>query len=188
MSSTSRGLRGALKAKKRRTAFYDLVLDDPTEAEEAFTAAKSALRLMTLKHDDPDEPARAAAQAVYDAALEGLRAHVQRITFEAIPLHEWEQILADHPPTDAQLAKHAAEVEKAKAADDKPPAAPEWDPVGLIPALFAACVVDDDPLSEAEWAEILAPGGDWQETEKREAFGACLTAIMQPRSVTLPKG
>ena len=83
------------------------------QAEADLTAARGALRNMTAKYADPLMPAVLEAQAAYDNALEALRATCARITFEAIPLHEWEAIVADCPPSAKQMEKHAAEVEKA---------------------------------------------------------------------------
>lgn len=190
MSSMLRSLR----RKARRRTFYDLVLDDTTEAEAAVEKS-TAERRLTLMRLDPAKPetvqAHEAADAAYDAASAALRSHVCRITFEQIPPHEYEALAAEHPANAEQLAAYGVKAAAAKKAGESPPRMPQFDPVTLIPALFARCVIPDDgdeAMTEAEWADVLEPGGNWQEAERSEAFDRCLEAIFVPRSVTLPKG
>jgi len=186
-------LRSALRRKTRRRTHYDLVLDDPTEAETLeMERAEAELRLARLRHDG-DSPERAAAQVRWDAARDALRAHVSPITFQSIGEHLFDELQSSdaHTPTPRQTAAHETEAAKAKAADSPAPTPPRFNPETLIPAVFALCVVPPDgeeALTEAEWAHELRRDGDWQEAEKQAAFDACLTAIFRPRSVQIPKG
>lgn len=187
----------SLQRKTRRRTHYDLVLDDPTEAETLeMERAEAALRLARMRHEHGNPELTAAldaAQVRWDAARDGLQAHVSRITFQAIGEHVFDELQSsdDHAPTPRQVAAHEAEAVKAKAADKPPPPPPRFNPDTLIPAVFALCVVPPDgeeALTEAEWAHELRRDGDWQEAEKQAAFDACLTAIFRPRSVQIPKG
>jgi hypothetical protein len=186
--------RRKLQRKERRRTYFDLVLNDTTEAEADLETATGALRLARLRYDDPRHPDREKAQAEFAKARLALLEHVCRIWFEAIPMHEWEALLGEHPPTPKQMAVFNDECETAKRAGTDAPDAPQFDPVTLLPALFARCAIadpddpDDTPLTETEWSAELAPDGRWQEAEKNAALDACLTAILRPRSVVIPKG
>ena len=182
----------SLRRKQRRRTTYDLVLDDPTEAESDLEEALAERRLARLRHDKPDHPERAAAEQACRVARAALLEHVCRITFEGIPRHEFEELQSapENAPTSAQLKEHEADVERAAKAGRDAPAGPTFNPRTLIPALFARCVVPDDgeePLTAQEWAHELRPDGQWQEAEVSDAFDTCLAAILQPRSVTIPK-
>lgn len=59
------------------------------------------------------------------------------VVVRALPPLEYEQLVAAHPPTG-----HRATYDKAT----------------FVPALLAATVVDDDPLTEDEWAAVVANG------------------------------
>ncbi|HET7386846.1 MAG TPA: hypothetical protein VFJ19_09325 [Nocardioidaceae bacterium] len=179
-------LRDGLSRHRRRRTHYDLVLDDCDDAQELVDEAARELRTAKLAGD---EAAVSSARAALDAARAELLTHVCRITFEAIPLPDWEELREEHPPSEDQLAKHKQAAEQAE--DGKAPPPPAWNPDTLIPALFARCVVVEDgekPLTETEWAAELAPDGKWQEQEKGDALAACLSAILVPRSVRVPKG
>jgi Asp-tRNA(Asn)/Glu-tRNA(Gln) amidotransferase A subunit family amidase len=156
-------LRDALKAKQRRTTYYDLLISDPSEAEKVVEEAEGTLRLALLRNSDDVEDCRAAVTA----AQERLREHVHRITFVNLPPDEFEELVAAHPPGKDQKK------------DD------EWHP-SFRAALVAACAVDSD-LSEDEWAAELK-SERWNEADRSAIFAAALSANVTPRSVTIPKG
>lgn len=158
-------LRHALKRKRQRETFYDIVIDDPTEAEERVTAAQSALRLAGLRDDDE---AKVAAQAELDEARAALSACVHRVVFHNLPADAFEDLIGAHPP------------QKDKKDTDT------WDARTFRPALIAACAVDSD-MTEQEWAEELA-SERWNEADVDAIFMAALSANVTPRSVTVPKG
>ena len=184
----------SLRRKQRRRTTYECVLDDATEAQDALERAFKVRRLALLRNDDDSEhPDVVAAEQTYKAALAELREHVVPIVFEQIPRHEYEEMQSEprHAPTPEQLVEFTDEDTRAQKAGRERPAAPTFNPHSLIPALFARCVVPADgeePLTEQEWAHELRPDGDWQESEVSDAFETCLTAILEPRSVTVPKG
>ena len=68
----------------------------------------------------------------------------EQITLRALPAPEWEALVALHPASAEDQAKGAG-----------------WDVTTFRPALLAAAVVTaegDEPLSEQDWAELIALG------------------------------
>ncbi|MGE4164070.1 MAG: hypothetical protein AB7G23_20275 [Vicinamibacterales bacterium] len=60
-----------------------------------------------------------------------------------LPPDLWERLVDDHPPTLAQRA-----------------AGHGWDPHSIRwPSIAASCLVDDQPLDEAQWRELHEAGG-----------------------------
>ncbi len=68
----------------------------------------------------------------------------ERIELRALPPDEWEALVGLHPATEGQAAQGAG-----------------WNVATFRPALLAASVVTPDgeePLSEQDWAELVATG------------------------------
>lgn len=68
----------------------------------------------------------------------------EHIELRALPAAEWETLVALHPPSAEDQAKGAG-----------------WDVTTFRPALLAAAVQTgdgDEPLSEQDWAELIALG------------------------------
>lgn len=185
-----------LARKTRRRTTYDLALSDPTpDEQQEMDDAAAERRLAKLRHGE-GSPEHAATLPRWQAARDAIAAHVLTLTFEGIPERELDEIraLPECEPTAEQIAEHDKAVEQALTAGEQPPLPPEFNPDAVMPLLFARCVVPDDgdePMTAEQWAHELRPaeqGGTWVSREKAAAMNACLTAIMVPRSVSVPKG
>ncbi len=159
-------LRDALARKQRRETYYDLLIADPTEAEERHGDARASVRLAQMRED---ETAAAAARAELEDARAALAACTHRITFRNLPPDVFESLVGAHPPT-----------------KDRADKGDQWDPATFGPALIAACAVDGD-MDEKAWIDEL--GSDrWSVADRDEILSKALQANVTPRSVTVPKG
>jgi hypothetical protein len=159
--------RARLKAKKHRTAIYNMVIaDDITvdAAEAAFAAAERDLRRAKVGGDEAEVEA---AEAALEQAKGDLRDCYDTLTFRSLPSHEFEALISAHEPTKEQQKDGA-----------------QWNSETFTPALLAASCVDSD-LSETEWAEELA---GWSVADRNAIFSAALSANVTARSLTIPKG
>lgn len=80
------------------------------------------------------------------------------ITLRALPADEFEVLLDEHPPTEAQREKGAA-----------------WNEATFLPALLAASEVpldDEEPLDWEDWAQLL--GGRLAFGENRQLVDTAL--------------
>jgi hypothetical protein len=161
-------LRDALARKRQRETFYDVLVDDPTEAEEQLERAQADLRLATLRHGEESAEAQAARVSVEEARA-ALTGCTHRITFRNLPAHEFEALVNAHPPGKDAQAK-----------------GDQWDIGTFGPALVAACAVDAD-MTEKEWIDELS-SDRWSVADRNGIFSAALAANVSPRSVTIPKG
>lgn len=195
----NRSMADRLAGKRRRRTHYDLPLTDADAEQAEFRAAEIARAQSLLRYPEGHEQRQAAADRL-TAARDALAEHVFRITFQGIPEHEFEAMRTEHPPTEEQLAEYRkAKAEHVKAKDEhvegeEPPVQPRPPDVNaraLLPVLFARCVVPDEgetAMTVEQWEHELRPDGEWQEAERNEAFGACLQAIYQPRTLNLGNG
>lgn len=161
-------LREALARKRQRETFYDVLVDDPTAAEEQHDAARQEFRLATLRHGQDSEEAKA-AQAKVDEARAALSACSYRLTFHNLAPDVFEALVAAHPPSKEQQ-------------DD----GDQWNAATFTPALVAACAVDSD-MTEQEWIDELN-SDRWSVADRNGVFLAALSCNISPRSVTVPKG
>ena len=117
------GLKDRLATRKRPSTAYALRVDDDTAARTALVTAQAS--------GDPTRIAE--AEAALDACYE-------QLTITALPPVELEELLKQHPPTDAQRAAgHTT-----------------FNPDTFVAALLAACIASD--VSEAEWMEYTTKG------------------------------
>lgn len=118
--------------------------------------------------------------------------------FRAIGRGKFEELIAQHPPTEAQWAEWR---EKAKAVPYYAP--PEYDHVGLSLALVAACCYDpagsveewkewrDSKLSDGQWAELYGKALQVNtQSSIRPTYGTDIdvTPSIGPDSTTPPNG
>jgi HEPN domain-containing protein len=157
-------LRSALSSKRGNETSFDLLISDPSDAEQALQQAQADLRLAEMRGAETDE-LKAAQQAAEDA----LQACYYRLRFRNMPAHEFEALVGEH-----EASKEEAEKGEV------------WDREGLTPALLAACTVDSD-LTAEEWAAELA-SERWNAADKLGVYRAALDANIKQRSSVLPKG
>lgn len=161
-------LKDTLARKKQRETHYDVVVADPTEAEEAYEEAFRAFRRAELEHGE-ESPEASATRAIKEEARAALAACVERIYFRNLPSDEFEELVGEHKPTKEQQEQGQ-----------------QWNDKTFAPALLAACAVDSD-MTEKEWIDELA-SDRWSQADVTSIFMAALSANVTPRSVTVPKG
>lgn len=156
-------LRSALAAKRGNETHFDLLISDPSEAEQELADADGALRLALLRGEDVE-----AAEQKQAEARAKMRACYYRLTFRNMPAHEFEALVGEHEasPEDAEQGE-------------------VWDREGLTPALLAACAADSD-LSAEDWQAELA-SQRWSAADKLAVYRAALDANIKQRSASLPK-
>lgn len=160
-------LRDALARKQRRTTTYEMVVEDPSDAEQAYDRAQAEHRMTVLRHGEDSDEARA-AQVRLDEAADAVRACVVPLRFGSLAAHRFEELVAEHPPTEEQ-AKDGA----------------QWGETFEV-ALIAACALDSD-LTVEEWQAELA-SDYWSRANRSALFATALAANVTPRSVSLPFG
>lgn len=124
-------LRDRLAAKQRRHVSVPVQVSDPTDDVQRVAAARALLlaaQADPARADELPDLERAEAQAA--AAL---AAHVVVVKFAQLPDDDFEALVAAHTGNDG------------------------INQVTLLPALAAACAVDEDLRDEAWWAEQLDP-------------------------------
>ena len=144
MSNTRKaGRRERLLARKRPSFRYQLAVVDDTDAIAEMLAAKEVLDTAGYRTDDGAEQAVAAAETRLEKARTAVEACYETVTLTAMPPVDFEKLLAK--------PEYAARDGK----DEK------WNQDTFPPAVFLACV-DDDELTSEEWAtfttENLAKG------------------------------
>ncbi len=144
--------------RQRPTATYRLVVDEAGlgPAWEALVAAQRAEQRVKTSAVGKGRAAalRKAAQAVADAQA-ALDACYETIVLRALEPERVEELLAEHPPTQAQLLACQKAREKAAERGEQPPAWPDWDEATYRPAMLAECATEAGMTAD-DWAAFLA--------------------------------
>ena len=106
-----------------------------------------------------------AATAALTGAEDNLDAETIRLTFRALPRPVWEQLLREHPPTEAQSDQGM-----------------EYNVETFPAALIAACSVDG--MAETEAQELLDM---WADADAKAMF-TCALLVNQTMRADLGKG
>lgn len=132
------GLKDRLASRKRPSIQYALRLDDDTIPRRELAAA--------LESGD---------EARISVTREKVEACYEQVTIVALPpappvdadpdddTTYWETLIRAHPPTDEQRAQDRLAM---------------FNKATFIPALLAACVQSDPPVTAQEWAEYITTG------------------------------
>lgn len=162
-------LRAALKAKRQLEVEHVLGLgtaEDRAAAEDALHTARARARRV----DADDQKAVDAAQGELDVAERALEDLHYRMRLHNLAPSDYEALVAAHPPL-----------------PDEQKRGEQWHRATFLPALIAASVADDEPMSVEEWTAEL-DSARWAKGEVDELFVACLAVNLRPRSTALPKG
>jgi hypothetical protein len=163
-------LRSALAAKRAVEFEYPLPIgsaDDITQAQGALVEAEQAARLARLREDDA---ALTAAEVEVAQAEQAVRDLHLVLTVRNMAPDDYEALVDEHPAGDEDTAAG----EPAHKAT-------------FMPALIAASVVDDEPMTAEEWASELQ-SGRWSKAEVEDLYGVCKAVNARLRSVSVPKG
>lgn len=143
--------RERLSAKGRRHLDHPVVIDDP-KVPAAEVAQQEQLLLAARIQGDPAEIERVEADLA--AAKAALEACYEWVGFDALDPTDYEDLISAFVEEDGRL-----------------------DEEGVLPALAAACAVDQDLRDVEYWTTELA-SGRWNAGEVRHLF-AELTALNQ---------
>lgn len=172
---TKGSLRKALAGKTRTSAEYRVVVSDTTDADKALSSAVREQRLATARHE-PGSPEVAAADVAVAEARKQVEGCFYPIRLQSLPPHQFEGLLSQHEPTEQQV----------KEAEAKGLPRPSFDVDALVPALVAACSVEQD-MTEQEWTEELT-SERWSAAERNELFDVALAVNTRGRSQHVPFG
>ncbi|MEU2558437.1 hypothetical protein ABZ626_03680 [Streptomyces longispororuber] len=177
-----------LKARKLPERSLRVCDDDEakkhaTEAALDMAKARTAARTESIEQGVPEadretwitgQPAVLAAQLRLDAAEQALEDVTVVLTFRALPRPAWEQLLRDHPPTEAQADQGM-----------------EYNIETYPAALIAACHIERDEsgaevagMTEQEAQELLDA---WPDSEAKALFTSALV-VNQTLRADLGKG
>lgn len=157
-------LRDQLAAKQRRRVSYPVQVADPEPAQQRAAVAHQALAAAEVNgRATPDEIA--ALQADYDTAQADAEACFVGVDFDALPPADFEALIAAHTLEDGKDAG----IDRAR----------------LMPALAAACAVDESLRDESWWAEQLDPERTSWSTGEVDALWALLFVKLH---YTVPRG
>lgn len=170
-----------LKKKQAATKTVEVVLD-PSLAEQVREAERrrdDADRRLAIRPDDDTIQAE-----VWEATstLEALRARaveeeaVVTVRFRSIGRHAWDDLIREHPPTDAQVA----EAKTAGMGDLN------FNSETFPPAVVAASL--DEPRLSAEEVADLWDSPDWNQAELGMLFAAALEVNNSRHTLDLGKG
>lgn len=159
-------LRDQLAAKARRRASYPVQVGDPGQAGERVGAARVALAAISANSGADPSEVEAARQEVADAE-QALAATVVQVEFQAISPDDFEALVVAHTLEDAGDGE------------------PGINRQTMLPALAAACAVDEDLRDEAWWAEQFDPDTTtWTKGEKDSLWALLFTHL----HYTVPRG
>ncbi|NCT90255.1 hypothetical protein GXB85_04710 [Cellulomonas sp. APG4] len=154
-------LRERLEGKARRRLSVRVQVTDPAADREAVSAAQTLLLAAQAAPEAHDVPA---AQDAYDAAVAAFLGNFEDVPFEALDPKDFEALVDAHSRAD------------------------DIDRDGLLAALAAACVVDEDLRDEAWWrAQLARP--EWTTGEKDDLYHRLFTELhYSVPSGAIPKG
>lgn len=151
-------LREKLAAKQRRRATYPVQVSDPGQAAERVAAARQALVAAEMSPTTTREQ-RAELEHDLEAAQAAHAEHFVAVEFLALHPADFEALFAAHLVEDA---KGEAVV----------------DATTLLPALAAACAVDEE-LQDAEWwaGQLDPEKGTWTKGERDALYYELFTRL-----------
>ena len=171
-------LRSAKKPVTRRA----YIANDEEVAERFEEAAQKVARLEARHRilKDPDdrkqvEQEKVEAEAELEAAREELKANANVFVFSSIGPKNFDDLIAENPPTKEQLDK----VEEAGG----DPKELGWNPDTFAPALLAKSCKSHS-LSKEEWASLWEDP-NWNSAELGDLFNTALLANTQKRQIEL---
>lgn len=150
--------------------------------ERKLTLARSAnppaSELLTIEArlDAERETALTDLRAAVDTAEQAVRAASQTFVFRSPGRKGFEDLIAEHPPTDDDH-------DDTRRMTGRPEALARWHSDTFTPALIAACAVD--PKISPEQADAMY--ADWTDAEIGELFGAAIAVCQGARQVDLGK-
>lgn len=167
-------LKADLSERKRPSMPYSVQLTDPAEATAAVHRAERMARQAEIKGDAAEVKKRKAALT---RARKQLQQCFKVFEIAALEPDEYEDLIAEHPPTREQIEK----------AGNDPSEMPEWNADTFYPALLAACV--DDDMTAEDWAAFLKKRLSRGERRQLEyALVAINENVRLPEAMVLPKG
>jgi hypothetical protein len=148
-------------------------VDFSAEADGAFAVHEAALR------DLADAESRGADLVAERVRVEETRAALapyrEVLVVSPLPAAEYEDLIVEHPPTEAQRALGYI-----------------WNPDGFMPALLAACIGQDlppeDRLSAKDWIDWATTAGSAAGGELTALFAACIRINDRAPDLDVGKG
>ena len=151
-------LREKLAAKQRRHVTVPVQVSDPGPATERVAAARQALAAAQMS-PTTTRAELAERQRAVDAAIAEYAEHFVDVDFLALQPKDFE----------ALFSAHLVENDKGEAVTDR---------ATFLPALAAACAVDEDLQDEEWWAEQLDPAeSTWTPGERDSLYYQLLTEL-----------
>jgi hypothetical protein len=148
-----------------RTAYWSRQIADPADAVAALNEAKARVTLASIGQNTPTELLDK-FNAELDAAQAGVDKCFEKIRFHALRGEEFEQLMAEHPPTPEDEEKGLAHHDAT-----------------FLPALAAAC--SDNGWAVDDWVEEIAELSVGEHQELREVVTHVNTRSW---SSQIPKG
>jgi hypothetical protein len=175
-AAAGRSPRERLLGRPRPSLPYPILVDDPSDARRNLERVERTARQVMLRHDEGTK-AHKAARAELDAAQQAVDGCYQWVILQAMPPAEYEQLKAEHPPTEAQLGA-------AKQAGELPP---DCDTAAFVPEVLAAST--DVGMSAQDWAALLDQNmSDGERQELRVVVLGLNERSRFAEPVVLPKG
>lgn len=139
--------RERLAKRKLPSATVSIRLDPTsTEADEAREELRQAELDLRLAEESPDHTRLSDLREALQTAQARVDAAFEYFVINAIPAHEFEALINDHPPSPDQRKEGMS-----------------WNRETFFPALLAACVEGSE--SARDWADMLKDGtfilGEW---------------------------
>lgn len=162
--------RERLQARRLPPTPVTIRTDFSDAADAAFAEVGVASQALLEAHQS-GVPAHAAQQRL-DDAQEATAGFVETLQAHPIPPHEYEELIAEHPPSEKDRKDGA-----------------QWDYATFAPALLAACMDrgTDDQMSAEDWAADIK-AGVYAAGEVATLFRACLTVNDRSPDVRVGKG
>jgi hypothetical protein len=134
-------------------------VDFSPESDAAYAEHQEALRERELAESRNASLGSAEARVAETKAA--LAPFQEVLVVAPIPPAEYEALIGEHPPTEAQQALNY-----------------QWNPEGFIPALLAACIGQDLPveerMSEKDWIDWITTAAVGAAGEVTTLFATCL--------------
>lgn len=163
--------RERLQARRLPPTPVTIRTDFSDTAEAAFTEVGAATQALVEAQQSgmPTEQPRARL----DAAHEATTGFVETLQVHPIPPHEYEDLIAAHPPSEKERREEGA----------------QWNYTTLCPVMLAACVDRDTPdqMSAEEWT-VDIKAGLYATGEVATLFRTCLSVNDRSPDVRVGKG
>lgn len=163
--------RERLQARRLPPTPVTIRTDFSDTADAAFAEVGAASQALLDAHQS-GVPATAAQQRL-DDAQEATAGFVETLQVHPIPPHEYEELIAAHPPSEKERKEQNA----------------AWDYTTLCPAMLAACVDRGtaDQMTVEEWT-VDIKSGLYATGEVATLFRTCLTVNDRSPDVRVGKG